>query len=81
MPEIEDHTLDGVTDETVQLTVSAGQYAKLEAERVMFGRPRITHQICVGPFYLPHQYVVVATSRDTLNGEPRHLVTLARLES
>jgi hypothetical protein len=71
--------MGGVTDETITISVSAGQYAQLEKDLEAPGRPRVTHKVAVGPFYVPGVYVVVATNRDTLGWPNSHRVTLARL--
>jgi hypothetical protein len=69
--------LDGITDETVTLTVSAGQYAQLERDLIKPGRPRVTHKISVGPFSLPGTWVVTGAQR---RHEGVHRVILAKLE-
>lgn len=68
-----------VTDRTITLEVSLGQYAQLEQDREYPGRPRVTHKVSVGPFSVPGNWVVVSTLKGDYNGT-RCYVTLARLE-
>lgn len=73
-----DDPMDGVTTETIELRVTAGQYRVLEQDRIIPGRPRVTHKVTVGPFMMPGLWVVVATQSH--QKEDLHKVTLARLE-
>jgi len=75
-----DQTMDGVTDQAVTVPVSATQYARLEKDRILPDRPRVTHKLQVGPFYLPGVWVVVRTERQMTSGDEVYLVTLAKLE-
>ena len=71
--------LEGVTDQTIQLPVTPGQYAQLEQDRIMPGRERVIHKIGIGPFAVPGNWVVTATQRHQGN-EVACWVTLSRLE-
>lgn len=75
-----DDPFQGVTDTTIDLPVTAGQYAQLEQDRIMPDRPRVTHKVTLGPFSLPGSWVVTSTRRYTENGTATHWVTLSRLE-
>lgn len=76
----EDLTMKGVTDETVTLQVSAGQFDQLSKDQVLPDRPRVTHNICVGPFYLPGRWVVVGSLERREPPRDTHWITLAKLE-
>lgn len=70
----------GVTDQTITLPVSAGQYSILEHDRVRPGAPRVTHKIALGPHYLPGTWVVVGTLQRMEPPDTTHWVTIARVE-
>lgn len=71
--------LDGVTDETVTLAVSVGQFAALSETAVSTERARVTHKISVGPFALPGLWVVTGASRRSEPPKSDHWITLSRL--
>lgn len=80
MTEATDTTMAGVTDVTITIPVSVGQFRTLSEEQLYPGRARVTHKLAVGPHYLPGVWVVVAVQERIEPPQPTYLVTLARLE-
>ncbi len=55
------------------------RFEQLAADQVRPGAVRVTHQLMIGPHYVPGVWVVVGTYRDSLGGPNSATVTLARL--
>lgn len=79
MSETIENWMEGVTDETITIQVTAGQYAQLEKDQIYPGRPRVTHKVAVGPFYLPGLWVVTGAAQ-RIENPTTHWITLSKLE-
>lgn len=71
--------MEGITDRTVTLEVSAGQYAVFSEQIPLPGRPRVTHKLSVGPFSLPGTYIVTGVHQRVEPPTTTHWATFARM--
>ena len=72
--------MEGVTNTHVTLPVRADQYDRLERDRIMPGRPRVTHKLSAGPFIFPGNWVVIGSFRYEEPPKVTYRITFALLE-